>query len=153
MPESASFTIHLEQERDYRFQVAFDWDTVARLTVDSGEPLGGAAGPDAERLLAAAVGNCLTASLLFCMRKFKQTPGPLRTRVTGTVGRNQNGRLRVQGLDVEIRLADTVADLRHFERCAAQFEDFCTVTQSIRHGIPVKVRVIDREGREVHAAA
>ena len=31
-----------------------------------------------------------------------------------------------------------------------QFEDFCTVTESIRHGIPVKVRVFDSEGKVVH---
>jgi hypothetical protein len=32
----------------------------------------------------------------------------------------------------------------------AQFEDFCVVTESIRHGIPVSVEVVDAAGRTVH---
>lgn len=33
----------------------------------------------------------------------------------------------------------------------AFFEDFCVVTEGVRHGIPVGVRVIDGEGQEVFA--
>lgn len=150
MPEAPTFTIALEQEQDYRFKVKFDWDGVPDLMLDSAPPLGGATGPDAERLLAAAVANCLSVSLLFCMRKFKQTPGSLRTEVTGTLARNDEGRLRVEGLAVAIRLSDPAETIRHFDRCTQQFEDFCTVTESIRHGIPVKVRVLDSDGKVVH---
>lgn len=150
MPEAPAFTIALEQEQDYRFKVKFDWDGVPDLMLDSSAPLGGATGPDAERLLAAAVANCLSASLLFCMRKFKQTPGSLRTEVTGTLARNDEGRLRVGGLAVAIHLSDPAETIRHFDRCTQQFEDFCTVTESIRQGIPVKVRVLDGDGKVVH---
>ena len=33
------------------------------------------------------------------------------------------------------------APLPHLDRCLEQFEDFCIVTESIRRGIPVTVRV------------
>ena len=69
-----SFTIELEQEQDYEFRVKFDRESVPSLLVDELEPVGHDRGPNPDRLLAVAVANCLTASLLFCMRKFKQTP-------------------------------------------------------------------------------
>jgi hypothetical protein len=31
-----------------------------------------------------------------------------------------------------------------------QFEDFCLVTESVRHGMPVSVKVVDAAGRTVH---
>jgi len=37
------------------------------------------------------------------------------------------------------------ADAGRLERCERLFEDFCIVTASIRQGIPVKVRVAQRE--------
>lgn len=153
MAADAPFTIHLEQEQDYGFRVVFDWENAADLLVDTGRPLGAAGGPDAERLVAAGAGYCLTASLLFCLRnKFKQAPGKLRATVRGTFVRDDRGRQRMGELRVVIQLADMVGELRHLERCAAQFEDFCTVTQSLRAGIPVRVQVIDAAGRSIHEA-
>jgi hypothetical protein len=37
----------------------------------------------------------------------------------------------------------------HQQRCVEQFEDFCVVTQSVRAGIPVSVRVVDAAGNPV----
>lgn len=151
MSDGKRFSVVLEQTRDYRFLVRFDWPEVAPVAVDTDAPLGGRNGPDAERLLAAAVGNCLTASLLFALRKFKQTPGPLRTEASGSLVRNERGRLRIGDLRVTIHLAETAEELHHLDRAAAQFEDFCTVTESIREGIPVSVEVRDAAGVLVHA--
>jgi hypothetical protein len=36
--------------------------------------------------------------------------------------------------------------LHALERVLGQFEDFCIVTQSVRAGIAVDVRVVDAEG-------
>jgi hypothetical protein len=153
MAEEQSFTIDVEQERDYEFRVRFDWPGVADLLVDEPEPLGGRRGPNAARLVAAAVANCLSASLFFCLRdKFKQHPGKLRAQVTGRLARTARGRLRIGGLDVAIRLAEGAEALAYLDRCAEQFEDFCVVTESIRRGIPVRVRVLDRDGVTVHEA-
>jgi organic hydroperoxide reductase OsmC/OhrA len=149
MSESLSFKLELEQLQDYEFRVKFDWPDVAELTLDEPAPLGRATGPNAARLIGAAVANCLSSSLLFCMRKFKQTPGTLRAEVTGELARNERGRLRLGRFDVTIRLADAVGDIKHFDRCLQQFEDFCVVTESVRKGIPVGVRVVDAAGREV----
>lgn len=149
--EESSFTLELEQLADFEFRVKFDWPDVAELKLDEPEPLGRSAGPNAARLIGAAVANCLTSSLLFCMRKFKQSPGTLRAQVRGEIKRNERGRLRIGRFDVTIRLAEQAAAIQHFDRCLAQFEDFCVVTESVRHGIPVGVRVVDASGAEVFA--
>ena len=151
MSEPLSFTLQLEQERDFEFRVKFDWPDVADLLLDEPESLGRSAGPNAARLIGAAVANCLTSSLLFCMRKFKQAPGTLRAEVRGEFARNERGRMRIGRFDVAIHLTEPAGAIQHFDRCLAQFEDFCVVTESVRHGIPVGVRVVDASGAELFA--
>jgi organic hydroperoxide reductase OsmC/OhrA len=153
MTESMSFKLELEQIEDYEFRVKFDMPDVDELKLDEPEPLGRGAGPNAARLIGAAVANCLTSSLLFCMRKFKQVPGTLRSEVTGHLTRNERGRIRIGGFEVTIRLSDPDGRIKHFDRCLAQFEDFCVVTESVRNGIPVAVRVLDGDGRELFSQA
>jgi hypothetical protein len=154
MTEPSSFTIHLEQEQDFDFRVRFDWPGNAELLLDEPEPLGHRHGPNAVRLVAAAVGNCLAASLVFCLRtKFKQNAGPLRASVTGRLVRNERGRMRIGGLAVRLQLAEDAGALQHLGRCLEQFEDFCVVTESIRRGVPVSVEVVDKDGRTVHEHA
>jgi len=153
MTESPTFTIELEQIEGYEFRVKFDWPGNADLLVDEPEPLGHARGPNAARLIAAAVGNCLAASLVFCMTtKFKQPLGPVRASVTGRIERNERGRHRIGALEATLQLSDAAAKLGHFDRCLAQFEDFCIATESIRHGIPVSVKVLDASGATVHSS-
>jgi organic hydroperoxide reductase OsmC/OhrA len=145
------FTFTLEQQEGYEFRVKFDWPEVAELVLDEPEPLGRKRGPNAARLVAAAVANCLSASLVFCLQgKFKQKPGPIKAQVTGRLERNERGRFRIEGIDVAIQMSDDSTAIQHFDRCAEQFEDFCIVTESIRRGIPVKVTVTDATGKVVH---
>ena len=47
---------------------------------------------------------------------------------------------------VDIQLGRPGAEMEHLERVLAQFEDFCVVTQSVRQGFAVKVRVRDGNG-------
>jgi len=146
MPDTG-FTLTLTRQQDYQFNVKFDLAGVPDLHLDEPAPLGAGSGPNASRLLAAAVANCLSASLLFCLGKFKQDPQGITAHVTGKMVRNEQGRLRVGGIAVDIRLDQTVERLEH---CAAQFEEFCVVTDSVRNGIPVDVRVLDAAGQLIH---
>lgn len=135
----------LRQQQDFRFEIDFG-NGAPPLLADLGPPLGGGHAPDPEQLLAAAVGNCLSSSLLFALRKFKQAPDPLTTRVTPTVGRNAEGRTRVLKLDATITLGVPAAQLEHLDRVLGSFEAFCTVTQSVAAGIPVEIQVFDSTG-------
>ena len=143
---SESFTLELEQIADYRFDVRFDNPAVPILRTDESAPLGADTGPNPSRLLVTAIANCLSASLIFAMRKFRNYPGPVRTSATATLARNENKRLRVTGVDVTLNIALPKEGVQMLDRILTQFEDFCVVTQSVRAAIPVTVRVIDRDG-------
>jgi uncharacterized OsmC-like protein len=147
MAEETSFSIQLEQVQDYEFKVKFDWPDVPDLLLDEPSPLGKSLGPNASRLVAAAIANCLSASLLFCLRKFKQSPSRFAVTATGVMARNERGRLRIGELKAVIKLIESADQLAHLGRCLEQFEDYCVVTDSIRHGIPVHVEVVDGLGR------
>lgn len=78
---------------------------------------------------------------------------------TVCVVRTPRNRLRIGGIGVDLHLAVAATDVKSLDRVLGQFEDFCIVTQSVRGGVAVDVRVIDRHGtvltipegaREVH---
>lgn len=148
MSESEKQTVRLTQRRDYQFDVDFGGG-VPVLLADEPAPLGQGAGPTPVQLLAAAVGNCLSDSLLFALRKFKQQPEPLSAEVTAEVGRNAEGRLRVLGMDASLTLGVPADTLDHLERALGQFEAFCTVTQSVGQGIAIRVQVFDAHGLQL----
>ncbi len=138
-------TVRLIQQKDYQFKMQFGGDAPDWLA-DEPPPLGQGAGPSPVQLLAAAVGNCLSDSLLFALRKFKQAPDPIECEVVAEIGRNAENRLRVLGMQVQLTLGVAANTLQHLERVLDQFEAFCTVTQSVGAGIPITVRVRDAAG-------
>lgn len=138
-------TVRLAQRRDYQFDVQFGAG-VPDLLADEPAPLGQGLGPSPVQLLAAAVGNCLSDSLLFALRKFKQQPEPIQCEVSAEVGRNAEGRLRVLSMQATLTLGVPAEALEHLERVLGSFETYCTVTQSIAQGIPVRVSVLDAQG-------
>ena len=93
--------------------------------------------------MAAAVANCLAASLLFCLRKSRVEGVKIRATVAGALERNASRRIRIGGFDVKIHVDGLAAENdARFERCLGLFEDFCVVTESVRQGVPVAVEVV-----------
>ncbi|MEQ6292526.1 OsmC family protein [Vogesella sp. GCM10023246] len=142
---SENAIVKLQQLQDYRFDNQFA-DVAQPLQTDEPAPLGGGSGPSPSQLLAAAVANCLTASLLFAARKFRVALEPLSCEANAVVDRNERNRLRVQRIDVVLRAGQPVAVAANLERLLGSFEDFCTVSQSVAQGIPVHVTVLDADG-------
>lgn len=138
--EDRSFSVKLRRLDGYRFEVDFGAGS-SSLVMDEPAPVGGNAGPNASKVLAAAMGNCLTASLLFCLEKARAEVGGIETRVNGVMRRNEQGRWRVARVDVEIVPEIPAEFQKQFERCSGLFEDFCIVSKSIEQGIPINVRV------------
>lgn len=140
---ASDFTLRLDLQNGYAFTVQFDQPEVDDLLTDEPPPLGEGRGPNPARLLGAAVGNCLAASLLFCLRKARIEVAGLRATVRGSMTRNEDKRLRIAGLRVRLE-PETVRpeDQDRMGRCFDVFEDFCIVTESVRHGIPVEVQVV-----------
>ena len=138
---SERFEVALTLRDGYAFDVEFPDGGGPPLVVDEPLPLGTAEGPNPARLLGAAVGSCLGASLLFCLRRSRIDVQQLRTTVEGTLVRNEKGRLRIGELKVRL-VPQVVAEQRdRMGRCLELYEDFCIVTESVRHGIAVDVEV------------
>lgn len=96
---------------------------------------------DPVKMLAAAIGGCLSASLAHCIRKSRVDAGPVKARVSARIARSDRGRLRVAGVEVELDPGIAEADRAKAQRCFGLFEDYCTVSQSIREGFPIGVSV------------
>ena len=144
MAEAAT-TVELRQLADYRFEANFGTPGMPVLVTDEPASLGGNAGPSPDHLLA-AVANCLASSLLFALRKFKNQPEPIRAVAVVEKARNAERRMRISRIGVDLHLGAPSAGMQMLERALAQFEDFCVVTQSVRAGIAVDVRVFDADG-------
>jgi organic hydroperoxide reductase OsmC/OhrA len=132
--------VTLEFEEGYRCVATFaNVPGAPQLVLDEPPPLGAASGPNANDLLAAAIGNCLAASLMFCMKKSRAEINGLSASVTTHTDRNEAGRLRISHVDVELTPKFPATDTARLDRCAGLFEDFCTITASIRAGVQVNV--------------
>ena len=141
MSEVQTFDLTMELQDGYRFLVDFAEPGVPPLLLDEPEPLGDGDGPNAARMLAAAVGNCLSASALFCLRRARIDVQGMRTTVSASLSRNEAGRLRLGGIEVRVIPVVDAAEHGRMRRCLELFEDFCVVTQSVRGGIEVDVAV------------
>lgn len=142
MSESVSeVAVRVTQAEGYRFVVSFPDKDYEPIVGDEPAPLSQDAGPNPVRLLGAAIGNCLAASLTFCMSKkgVKLDHGVVG-HVTLSLVRNEHKRLRVGAVKVAIEAPEGVPpDV--LEACRSTFEDFCTVTASVRAGIDVSVEL------------
>ena len=149
--EHQTRTVELEHLEQFRFRIAFG-EGLPALVADEPPPLGAGTGPEASRLLAAAIGNCLSASLFLCLQKSRVPVEDMRTSVTLTMGRNDEGRLRVARGDVKLTLK-TGESAGKRARCLGMFEDYCTVTATLRQAFPISVSVFDDMGQMLHQAA
>ncbi len=138
------FSARLRLIDNYLFEI--DFGDAGTIMGDEPEPLGAAEGPSPNQLLAASVANCLAASLMFAIRKFKGDPGEVTASVNGRLERVE-GRLRIEHIDVSLNIDNTEQDLPKLDRVLAQFEDFCVVTQSVKSGIPIAVEIRDSSNK------
>jgi uncharacterized OsmC-like protein len=136
-----SYTVSVEQITDYEYRVKFDKPEYGELHLDEPPPLGKDTGPSAGRLLAAAIGDCLSASFQFAARKNGVSVSGMRAEVKVEVVRTENRRLRIGRLEVELDPGVAADDLEKARKAAEVFEDFCTITASVRQGIPIDVTV------------
>lgn len=136
-----SAEVLVTQEEAYRFSVTFPGRDFSPIVTDEGPPLGKDAGPNPARLLGAALANCLAASLTFCLgrRGAKVTTG-ISAHVEVDIVRTPEKRQRIGQVRVKLETPPGV-DPAALDACRDTFEDFCTVTASVRRGIDVQVEV------------
>lgn len=137
---ASQFSVRVEQVDGFEFRVTFDKEQFAPLLLDEPPPLGHDAAPNAARVLAAAIGNCLSASLVFCLKKAGVAASGISADVNVEIVRNDSRRLRVGKVDVTLHTKLPPNDPALLA-CLSTFEDFCVVTQSVRQGIDVAVHI------------
>ena len=125
----------------YKFNVEFD-DHTPGFLVDEVKPHGEGSGPNPPKILAAAIGHCLSSSLIYCLKKVRVRVKDLETTVQMNFYRNEEGMRRVASIDVQLRLKVNEEDNSRVSRCLKIFENYCTVTQSVIKGIPVNIKVV-----------
>ena len=150
--DERGFELTMELQQGMQFLVDFGGQNLPPLLMDEPEPVGEDEGPNATRLLAAAVGNCLSASALFCFRKARVAVDGMRTVVRTKLVRNENGRVRVGSIEVVIHPEVSAEDWPRLRRCIDVFRDFCIVSQSVKQGIDISVEVKPPAGLEAPQA-
>ena len=142
MVEGTEPKVVVKLMKGYEFEVTFPGLEGGGFIMDEPAPLGKPSGPNASRLLAASVANCLSASLLFCLRKSRIEVEDMETEAEPKVERNAEGYWRVKQIDVaiEAQLRDE-ADWERAKRCIEIFERYCVVTDAVRDGIRIDVNV------------
>lgn len=135
------FNLHVEPVDGFELRVRFDKEQYPDLRLDEPAPLGKDSAPNPSRVLAAAVAGCLSASLLFCLRKAGVRDASVSATVDVSLVRNEHKRLRIGKVAVALHPAGQL-DAGALSRCITDFEDFCVVTQSVRAGLDVQVEVV-----------
>jgi uncharacterized OsmC-like protein len=148
MSEERVHHVTIRLARGYEFVAEFnDLPNAPSILFDEPEPLGSSRAPNAAAVLGAAIGNCLAASLTYCLRHARMDVQEMTAEVTTHVAKNEHGRFRVSDIDVELKPVLGAAAGTPIERCDGLFEDFCIVTASVKHGIPVHVTLKDQADR------
>ncbi len=140
--ERGNDKVRLELVGGYRFKITFPDTENTTLMMDEPPPLGEMKGPNAARVLAASIGNCLSASLIFCLSKSRISVKNMKAEVEPIVLRNKEGYWRVAKVNVLLypELGNDVEQTR-VKRCLDIFENYCVVTGAVRNGFPVDVNV------------
>jgi uncharacterized OsmC-like protein len=138
-----AFRVLLRHDRGYRFTSQASED--GRLhgspfASDEPDPVGEASAPATPALLGAAVGHCLSASLLEALKHAHVDVRSCETEVDSVVSPNPEGLPRIDHVDVVIRPVLGAPSPRT-ARCEDVFEKHCTVTSSVREGVDIRVRV------------
>jgi uncharacterized OsmC-like protein len=148
MSEERVHHVTVRLARGYEFVAEFnDLPNAPSILLDEPAPLGGGQGPSAAEVLGAAVGNCLAASLTFCLRRARLDVQDMTAQVTTHVAKNDKGRFRIREIEVELSPVLGAGTDTSIDRCEALFEEFCIVTASVQHGIPVHVSLKDQGER------
>lgn len=137
------FRVDLEHLAGYQFACQASEDGRPHggaFRSDEPDPVGDASAPATPALLGAALGHCLSASLLEALRHAHLAVTSFKTEVVCVVAPNSEGLPRIDHVDVVIKPGLAAYEPRA-QRCQEVFERHCTVTSSVRQGVDIRVRV------------
>jgi uncharacterized OsmC-like protein len=137
------FAVRLTHQSNYQFLSQASED--GRLhggpyLSDEPDPVGDAAAPSTPALLGSALGHCLSASLLETLKHSHIDVLGCETQAVAVVKPNAEGNPRIDRVEVTIRPLIAERNPR-MQRCEDVFENYCTVTSSVKRGVEVRVKV------------
>lgn len=119
---------------------------------DEPDPVGRNSGPATPALLATAVAHCLSASLLETSKKARLKIVGIETEATAVVMPNREGNPRIKRVEVKLFPVLTEDNPRR-QRCEDVFQNYCTVSTSLKAAIDINVSVEWRIVESVSIAA
>ena len=141
MTQITAFSSHASLEHDSGYRTEVRIRSFPPSYLDEPESLGGAdTAPSPLEYLLTAVGGCLLSSLSLCLQK-KRVPVRLGADVSGHVERDADGFLRVQRIDVTMRVFAPEADWKKVHGCFEIFKKYCIVSASVARGIPIDTQL------------
>jgi len=152
------FAVRITHQKNYQFSSqASEGDRLhgKPYLSDEPDPVGDAAGPSTPALLGSALGHCLSAALLEALRHSHIDVVGCETEAVAVVKPNAEGNPRIDRVEVTIRPRVMERNPR-MKRCEDVFENYCTVTSSVKKGVDVQVKVdwdIATEGNKPDMAA
>lgn len=137
------FDVHLKHVDRYRFETQASEDGTPHglpYASDEPDPVGDNGGPATPALLATAVAHCLSASLLETSRKARLSIDGIETRATAVVRPNAEGNPRIHRVEVDL-YPSLVEDNPRRRQCEDVFQNYCTVSSSLKPAIDIQVAV------------
>lgn len=137
------FDIHMKHVERFRFTTQASEEGLphgAPFASDEPDPVGDNSGPATPALLATAVAHCLSASLLETSRKAHIDVLEMETTATAVVIPNAEGNPRINRIEVLISPLLATDNTRK-QRCEDVFQNYCTVSSSLKPAIAINVRV------------
>lgn len=134
----------VEWVENLTFKLDFQNPSLPKLFIDETHDVESpeAIGPDPSKLLASAVMGCLNASFGFCLKKARIPLKGMKAIGELTSKRSEEGFWRVSKIDVELfPEIEIEKGAGRLEKCFEIFHNYCTITQSVRQGIPVNVTI------------
>jgi len=99
-------------------------------------------GPNPTSLLALSVLSCLAASFTFCLKKKGFTLKDLNGKAEVVIRRNEKGFWRIKSIYINITpKIDDPNMLKRADKCMKFFEQYCIISESLRDGMEVNVKI------------
>ena len=143
MKKLAKRKVKINLERDMIYKCDLGDIKIGDCYIDeSGKAESEMVGPNAAHLLAMAILGCLTSSYVFCFNKKDFVVKDIKAEAIVTIFRNEKGFARVKKIDVTINpKIDSPKMRKRAAQCQKMFEQYCTITASVREGIDVNVNI------------
>lgn len=142
MAEEIKTHIKLNWERDLIFKLDMGKVKTGNFLIDDTNIGADKVGPNPSRLLASAVMGCLSASLMFCLGKKNLQFDDFQAEAEIITAKNEKKFWKVKELNVRlIPKTNDEAVIKRLQQCQQFFENYCTVTESVRAGIKVNVDI------------